>query len=1405
MSSSASSPPKGPPRMQQQQYDSQGSLSTLPLLKDTDQQQQQPPSSSTQQEIDIGLMDVLDRSLFGSKPAKITTIANTSQDTLDIDEDELAAALLEKEAFGEKREILDLEDDDILTRHYRGTCVHFMYQDDLDLFDEVVAYKKTWLDATFEQALERFILRQHGDVMVRIAYSNSRTHWDAILKYDVKPSQKAEEQRKLRARAHFERELLRNHLILVRERGRPADPIEEDLGMHYIKIMAPFAVLCDEAELIKLKMEVNERYEKIHRKIHDRITSIDPKIYHPSAENLRRLTSGMKHRIDEESGKLLRFKSSSTNLNTASTSKVDVGASNTSTARIIREATSAGIQVHDVKEQRYQEGHDGSLREIVRYMFALVPVPIAMETEPFKKDELSEFKGGDVNAEGASIESVQLHFFSNAKRNLLVNLIANRCRVHKYRNTPTGIDVLLKDEVYDDFYAVHDGYYESTKTQEVDLTNNRRAWLYENWAKARANVKLILTQQPLPEIREYFGEKIAFFFSWLSFYTLWLLLPSILGIIVFIYGLIGTSSIRSESVFDNAMTVPFAFFMSLWSILMLEFWKRQSATLRAVWDVHELKVVEHRRPEWYGTELKRNYVTGKIEPHFAWGHKLRIRTMTTILTLGAICMMIGFEIIIIIVHAKFVDSGVYISTAASAILTLLNIVILTPLYLRFSLYLNQVENHHTMEGFEDQLIRKNFMFNFVNNYSTLLYVGIVKVFAGPWLVQYGLQDQCTANNTCMSQLTESMAIIFVGLGFIAQFQSVLLPLIFQFFRKRSLNQTKKPSNGGSPLKDPRTSSPDSRKVRSEVEIEIEKAQHVLDDILDNWDQQNEIGSKVVQFGFIVLFSMAFPLAPLLAFISNSLEIRFAAYRLLVESQRPFVLRAQSIGAWGQILNVVARIGILVNASILAFSSTHFHDSYLYKVDDSRKIVAQLIFIFVFEHAVFLCAYLIDTIIPDIPTAVKEALQRDEYLKRVANGEEAPDPVDADELDTAMQSANTTIRAALLGTRWASSQAATNAGSNNTTLSPAAKLLLRHRQIDPSVVRKQQQDQQVTKGGIPFSRNSPQSVKLSQATSASKITATSSSATTSSSSSSTTSTQNAFTQTPSDQISAAYAAANPPPSTASVAMTAGKSALSGPAKLFEQVVAKPAWQFTEGLLVLYRNSTRTMELWAGFISKQETIKLRHEIKHIESFMTESLTRMKCAALEKKRQQLLPVEVKGFSDMLAKVSSENHAHAVAVKKVMSHPSAASYSDLVPAFPLFVKDLSAVFFPVSQVQRWLAHLGFGFPFIIPTARFLRWADWIVKDDIQMRAEGIHAMTVYELVEALDERGFTKLNDLSVDEMRSRLIEHAKFTKALHDTAIRSRVQGDSTVRLLPHEVAAIGSMLMLARSLGLQFHMK
>ena len=40
----------------------------------------------------------------------------------------------------------------------------------------------------------------------------------------------------------------------------------------------------------------------------------------------------------------------------------------------------------------------------------------------------------------------------------------------------------------------------------------------------------------LDNTQEYFGEKIGLYFAWLGFYTAWLLPASIVGLIVFIYG-----------------------------------------------------------------------------------------------------------------------------------------------------------------------------------------------------------------------------------------------------------------------------------------------------------------------------------------------------------------------------------------------------------------------------------------------------------------------------------------------------------------------------------------------------------------------------------------------------------------------------------------------------------------------------------------------------------------------------------------------------------------------------------------------------------------------------------------------------------------------------------------------------
>ena len=52
---------------------------------------------------------------------------------------------------------------------------------------------------------------------------------------------------------------------------------------------------------------------------------------------------------------------------------------------------------------------------------------------------------------------------------------------------------------------------------------------------------------------------------------------------------------------------------------------------------------------------------------------------------------------------------------------------------------------------------------------------------------------------------------------------------------------------------------------------------------------------VIQYGFITIFVVALPLAPLFALINNITEIRIDAYKFVVARKRPVTNRAGDIG------------------------------------------------------------------------------------------------------------------------------------------------------------------------------------------------------------------------------------------------------------------------------------------------------------------------------------------------------------------------------------------------------------------------------------------------------------------------------------------------------------------------------
>lgn len=61
---------------------------------------------------------------------------------------------------------------------------------------------------------------------------------------------------------------------------------------------------------------------------------------------------------------------------------------------------------------------------------------------------------------------------------------------------------------------------------------------------------------------------------------------------------------------------------------------------------------------------------------------------------------------------------------------------------------------------------------------------------------------------------------------------------------------------------------------------------------------------------------AFPLAPLFALLNNWVEIRLDAHKFVCEYQRPVAQRAQNIGVWLNILEILSHMSVIANVSRL---------------------------------------------------------------------------------------------------------------------------------------------------------------------------------------------------------------------------------------------------------------------------------------------------------------------------------------------------------------------------------------------------------------------------------------------------------------------------------------------------------
>ncbi|XP_048783294.1 anoctamin-8 isoform X4 [Lagopus muta] len=662
--------------------------------------------------------------------------------------------------------------------------------------------------------------------------------------------------------------------------------------------------------------------------------------------------------------------------------------------------------------------------------------------------------------------------------------------------------------------------------------------LMKSWVQA------ICEAQPLDEICDYFGVKIAMYFAWLGFYTSAMVYPAVFGSILYTFT-------ESDQTSQDICCVVFAIFNVVWATLFLEEWKRRGAEFAYKWGTLDTPAesIEEPRPQFRGVK-RISPVTSAEEFYYPPWKRLLFQCLVSL----PVCLACLSFVFLIMLGCFQLQELVLSIKELPRILRFLPKIVLAVIvttcdevYKKIAYWLNDMENYRLQSAYEKHLIIKIVLFQFVNSYLSLFYIGFylkdmerlkelllifslsqslvrqLKEALLPFILLHlhlsliflkGLLGFCWRLG-----VSKMLATLLITRQFLQNVKEVSQPHLYRRLRRgelslrnlRELSHTilrllaqprappaagaahegprgeKKCLNGGCGVPEEEEEEEERRESDSEDESAldcglklkkvsfIEKAERrgtepcgteeesfleegsptmvekgmdpasVFELADDEEDAEGPSGSPAkaavpatgprvtrrrreedegeeegrrqnraswidppeedystqltqaevescmkkyedtfqdyqemfIQFGYVVLFSSAFPLAAMCALVNNIIEIRSDAFKLCTGLQRPFGQRVESIGQWQKVMEAMGVLAIVVNCYLIAQCGQ------LQRLFPWLSPEGAIISVVVLEHFALLLKYVIQVAIPDIPAWVAEEMAKLEYQRREA--------------------------------------------------------------------------------------------------------------------------------------------------------------------------------------------------------------------------------------------------------------------------------------------------------------------------------------------------------------------------------------------------------------------------------------
>ncbi|XP_041618688.1 anoctamin-8 isoform X3 [Vulpes lagopus] len=271
--------------------------------------------------------------------------------------------------------------------------------------------------------------------------------------------------------------------------------------------------------------------------------------------------------------------------------------------------------------------------------------------------------------------------------------------------------------------------------------------LMKSWVQA------VCENQPLDEICDYFGVKIAMYFAWLGFYTSAMVYPAVFGSVLYTFT-------EADQTSRDVSCVVFALFNVVWSTLFLEEWKRRGAELAYKWGTLDSpgEAVEEPRPQFRG--IRRISPVTRAEEFYYPPWKRLLFQLLVSLPLCLTCLACVFLLMLGCFQLQELVLSVKGLPRLARFLPKVVLALLVSAsaegYKKLAIWLNDMENYRLESAYEKHLIIKVVLFQFVNSYLSLFYIG------------FYLKD--------MERLKELLLVLSLSQSLERQLRAVLVPL-----------------------------------------------------------------------------------------------------------------------------------------------------------------------------------------------------------------------------------------------------------------------------------------------------------------------------------------------------------------------------------------------------------------------------------------------------------------------------------------------------------------------------------------------------------------------------------------------------------------------------------------------------